>query len=767
MAPAPIGNSSSGGGAIFNMSLCSLAPKVTNAGFWNGNPLESSFSLLMFQICLMFFVSRAVRFLLKPLRQSRMVTDTIGGIILGPTVLGRSGTAFTSIVFPASGTVVLRTTALLGMVYFIFIVGVKMDLKMITVSNRRTLIISSVNLTLPFIAFVTTQLILSRYLPEPLPYPKFLILVAATLSITGFPNVVYILTELKLLNTELGQLAVSTTMMNDAVGWVIMLIFIVLRGRSLMSLAAVAGFMAFIVCVYRPWVEKVIRETPQGGRVSEAHLVVIILFAGLAGFYFDMMGGDISDGALFVGLVTPDGPPLGSALVEKMEAIVEEVMMPLVFVWYGLELDLSQVTDWRMFGVLVGLMFTAYVGKFVGTLLPCLFHSKMSYRESLIFSLILNFRGTVEVVIFLFWLNKKLINPELFAVLMLSTSAMTAISTPLVSILQQPTSGAKRSSACAVQKCLSTMELRIVVCVHNEDVAPSLLNLLESANPTPENPICVYVVRLVQLLGRSAPIFITHRDNNNNNSTDNGALDAAASTIPFIKAFMKYERSKGGQSVLVLPFTSVAPFETMHQDVCALASERHASLVIVPFHQQQGGTTTDQALKSITPRVLSDAPCSVGIFVDRGLCLPVGPGSCRVAVFFFGGPDDREALALAGRMAGHPGVMINVTRFVPSDETDAYDDEETIKAFKWGVKEKERVVYREVEVRGVQETVEVMRMTDDGWDLVVVGRRRGKESWLTEGLAGWSEWPELGVIGDMLYSDFGEAWSMLVVQQHA
>ncbi|KAK1318603.1 Cation/H(+) antiporter 15 [Acorus calamus] len=702
--PIPIGNSSLGGDGIFNISSCHLVPKVTNAAFWNGNPLESSFSLLMFQICLMFFVSRAVRFLLKPLRQSRMVTDTIGGIILGPTVLGRSGTAFTSTVFPASGTVVLRTTALLGMMYFIFIVGVKMDPKTITVSNRRTLIISSVNLTLPFIAFITTQLFLSRYLPEPLPNPKFLILVAATLSITGLPNVVYILTEFKLANTELGHLAVSTTMMNDAVGWVIMLIFIVLRGRSWMSLASVVAIMAFIVCVYRPWVEKVIRETPQGGRVSESHLIAIILFAGLVGFYFDMMGGDISDGAFFVGLVTPDGPPLGSALVEKMEAIVEVVMMPLVFLW-----------------------------------------------------------GIVEVVVFLFWLNKKLIDPDLFAVLMLSTTAMTAISTPLVSILQQPTSRAKRFSACAVQKCLSTMELRIVVCVHNEDVAPSLLNLLESTNPTPENPICIYVVRLVQLLGRSAPIFITHRDNNNN--TDNGALDATASTIPFIKAFIKYERSKAGQSVLVLPFTSVAPFETMHQDVCALASERHVSLVIVPFHRQRGGAT-DQALKSITPRVLSDAPCSVGIFVDRGLVRPVGPGSCRVAVFFFGGPDDREALALASRMAGHPGVMINVTRFVPSDEADAYNDEETIKAFKWGVKEKERVVYREVEVRGVQETVEVMRMTDDGWDLVVVGRRREKESWLTEGLAEWSEWPELGVIGDMLYSDFGGAWSVLVVQQH-
>ncbi|KAK1284784.1 Cation/H(+) antiporter 15 [Acorus calamus] len=340
---------------------------------------------------------------------------------------------------------------------------------------------------------------------------------------------------------------------------------------------------------------------------------------------------------------------------------------------------------------------------------------------------------------------------------------MTATSTPLVSILHEPMWRLSRSSACTVQNCLPGMELRVLACVKDDDVAPSILNLLEAANPTPDNPICVYLLRLVQLVGRSAPIFIAHRN-------PKGAVDSIASTVPLFKAFMKYERSKAG-AVVVQPFTSVAPFETMHHDACALASERRISLVIIPFHHRLNGDV-DQALRSITPRVLSDAPCSVGILFDRGLSCPLGPLSCHVGIVFFGGHDDREALALASRMAEHPGVVLTVMRFLPSVEGDEKDeaveeDEEAIKEFKAGVKGGERVVYRDVVVKGVEETVEVIKMANDGWELVVVGRRRGAKSRLTDGLTEWSQWPELGVIGDMLAaSDFGSSWSVLVVQQN-
>ncbi|KAK1322544.1 Cation/H(+) antiporter 15 [Acorus calamus] len=302
-----------------------------------------------------------------------------------------------------------------------------------------------------------------------------------------------------------------------------------------------------------------------------------------------------------------------------------------------------------------------------------------------------------------------------------------------------------RSSACTVQNCLPGMELRILACVNDDDVAPSILNLLEAANPTPDNPICVYVLRLVQLVGRSAPIFIAHRN-------PNGAFDSIASTVPLFKAFMN--------AVVVQPFTSVAPFETTHHDVCALASERRVSLVIIPFHHRLDGDV-DQALRSITSRVLSDAPCSIGILF--------GPFSCHVGVVFFrGGHDDREALALASCMAEHPGVMLTVMRFLPSGEGDEKDeaveeDEVAIKEFKGG----ERVVYRDVVVKGVEEMVDVIRMANDGWELVVVGRRRAAKARLSDGLTEWSQWPELGVVRDMLSSDFGSSWSVLVVQQHA
>ncbi|KAK1284780.1 Cation/H(+) antiporter 15 [Acorus calamus] len=393
------------------MFLCHHVSKVTNAS-WNGNPLHSSFSLLMFQICLMFVSSRTVRFLLKPLKQSRLVTDVIGAIILGPTVLGHSA-AFTSTAFPARGTVILRTFGILGLVYFIFIIGIKMDTKLINLSDRKILLISSTNVLLPFVATMSAHRLLSPYLTGSLAHPSVFVFVAITISLTLFPNVIHILSELKLLNTELAQLSASCAMLNASVGWLFIVLFIFLRERavnpaqSIKAMACVIVIIAFIAYVYHPWATRVTRRTPNGGRVRDGYVFAIILFVPLVGICFDAIGGSMADGALFVGLATPDGPPLGSAIVEKMEAIVGEVLMPLMMLLCGLEFDLFQVQDWRTFGIVMVLLFTAYIGKLVGTLLPCLY-CKMSFRSSLVFSLVMGFKGTIELFYYMWWLNEKM-----------------------------------------------------------------------------------------------------------------------------------------------------------------------------------------------------------------------------------------------------------------------------------------------------------------------------------------------------------------------
>ncbi|KAI4326138.1 hypothetical protein MLD38_031480 [Melastoma candidum] len=232
----------------------------------------------------------------------------------------------------------------------------------------------------------------------------------------------------------------------------------------------------------------------------------------------------------------------------------------------------------------------------------------------------------------------------------------------------------------------------------------------------------------------------------------------------------------------------------MHEDICNLAEDKRAALIIIPFHRQQtvdgGMEDTNPAYRMVNQNVLANSPCSVGILVDRGLNGLTKLSASQVShhhvgVFFFGGPDDREALAYGWRMSDHPGIKLTVVRFVARGDTlEGADgtidlrmtidtdrnkqlDEEYLNEFRMRNANNESVSYMEVVANNGEETVAAIRSIDSSHDLFIVGRGHGMISPLTAGLTDWSECPELGAIGDLLASsDFTASVSVLVIQQY-
>ncbi|KAG5031770.1 Cation/H(+) antiporter 15 [Glycine soja] len=327
-----------------------------------------------------------------------------------------------------------------------------------------------------------------------------------------------------------------------------------------------------------------------------------------------------------------------------------------------------------------------------------------------------------------------------------------------------------------------------------------MINLLEVSNPTKNSPICVYVLHLVELSGRTSAILIVH----NTAKQDAPVLNRTeAQSDHIIKAFENYEQH--ASYISVQPLTAISRYSTMHEDICNLAADKRVSLVIVPFHKQQtvdgGMEATNMAYRSINQNVLANAPCSVGILVDRGLSgsnnLAGNQVSHHVAVLFFGGPDDREALCYGWRMVEHPGISLTVMRFVQTDQVQLEPfsqqqqhgsidfhqprvltvqtdrdiqkqlDEKLIHEFRIRCEDDNSVGYVEKLVSNGEDTVAAIRTMDDIHDLFIVGRGQGVISLLTAGLTDWSECPEIGAIGDMLASsDFAATASVLVLQQY-
>lgn len=372
---------------------------------------------------------------------------------------------------------------------------------------------------------------------------------------------------------------------------------------------------------------------------------------------------------------------------------------------------------------------------------------------------------------------------------------VTAIITPAVTVIYRPARRFIPYKRRTIQRSKPDAEFRVLVCVHTPRNVPTIINLLEASNPTKKSPICVYVLHLVELTGRASAMLIVH----NTRKSGRPALNRTqAQSDHIINAFENYEQHAG--FVTVQPLTAISPYSTMHEDICNLAEDKRAAFIIIPFHKQQtvdgGMEATNPAFRMINQNVLANSPCSVGILVDRGLNgstrLAANQVAHHVAVLFFGGPDDREALAYGWRMCEHPGINLTVMRFVPGEEAidtaagstnelgdsrilsvvtdtdrDRQLDEEYANEFRMRNANNESVVYIEKLVNNGEETVAAIRSIDSSHDLFIVGRGQGMISPLTAGLTDWSECPELGAIGDLLASsDFAATVSVLVVQQY-
>ena len=373
---------------------------------------------------------------------------------------------------------------------------------------------------------------------------------------------------------------------------------------------------------------------------------------------------------------------------------------------------------------------------------------------------------------------------------------------PLMSFIYRPTRGLMVHKQRTLQSIKQDSELGILFCIHTPTNVPSMIKLLEVTHPTRRSPLCVYVLHLIELTGRASAMLIVH--NTQKSATYSTTVNQAdAQSYSIFNAFENYQQLEPG-CVTIQPLTAISPYSSMHEDICKLAEDKLVSFIILPFHKHQ---TVDGGMKSINPvfqtinqNILANAPCSVGILVDRGIDCSFTRSdvtqqvSHYVVMLFLGGPDDRDGLAYAWRMSHHLDKFVTVLRFLPGPNvcrtnymvhpaqeldnpkmlTEMTDieherqlDDEYLNEFREKTTGNKSITYMEKLVNNGDEIVTAIRSISNIQDLYIVGRGQGMISPLTIGLVDWCECPELGALGHLLaYSDFAASAAVLVVQQH-
>ncbi|KAM5556768.1 cation/H(+) antiporter 15-like [Rosa sericea] len=764
--------------------VCVPSVAIFSKGVWfKENPFDYTFPATLAQIILVVVTSRLLYFLFKPLGQTKFSCNLLGGFILGPSLLGRNQFMRDKLFNPKDASL-WATMSLVGAIYSMFIIAVKFDISMV----KRTKL--SLKIGVPGLIFtVAISLGLGIPLASFIPGIKggfFPIFLFSIISFTFFPDVAQALDELNLMNSELGQIAISSALLIEIIQWLFSTVQDVATkdnvSHGALTFVSVVAMSVFIVYVIRPLMISIAKNTPEGQEVKEFYVVAILVGALVLSLISDAIGTAFFVGPIILGLVIPDGPPLGAALVTKTELLVSELLLPIFYFRTGFRTNILLFSDWKSFATLQAIIGASYVAKTVAVTVAALC-CKIRLRNSLLLGMMMNIRGIIHITIFSRWRYTQVLDERVYTQLVLSVLIGNMIATSLVHFTYRPHlrlgPSPKGPRIRNIQSVQSNSPFDILCCIHNEESIRNLTSLLEASNPTEASPICAYIIHAVELVGRAAPVLVPYKKKKEGNKLSR----ISSLTHHMMQAFLNYSENSSGP-VLIQSFTMIAPYKSMHETICRVVHDNLVPLVILPFHENHQvmvGTNVTAAIRQFNNNVQEYSSCTVGILVERGFPgrLALSHFSYNVVTFFIGGPDDREALALAARMLGNHNVVLTVYRIIivpkklsegnynEDEEMEARLDESMVDEFKLRNNGNNCLNWRDIEVEDSVQLMDAIVNSQGDYDLVMVGRRHADSSLRDEEMSEFVHYAELGMMGDMLASsDFcGGMVNVLVLQE--
>lgn len=649
--------------------------------------------LLLLQIAVVLISARVVGYIFRLVRQPQVVGEMAAGILLGPSLLGWAAPEFSAFLFAPASLVHLNTISQLGLLLFMFLVGVEFDPKLMRGRGHTALVTSHVSIVAPFfLGSVLALYLYPRLSDSSVTFEGFALFMGAAMSVTAFPVLARILVERNLLRTKVGAVTIACAAVDDVTAWSILAVVIALvRSHAVetplsVTLIGTAVYVLLMVTVVRRgfgWLEQ---RYHNEGRLSQDTLAILLLLLLASAWTTERLGIHALFGAFCLGAVSPKERGFVHELTAKLEDVTVVLLLPLFFANAGLRTSIGLVSGGEMWGFFGLIMLVAVAGKFGGSTLSARL-TGLTWREASALGILMNTRGLMELVILTIGLDLGIISPALFAMMVMMALITTAMTTPLLQWLYP--SRLLRASEADHE---GMTDFVTVVPVALPRSGPGLLRVAGALAPGGQSPR-VYAVHLQ----RSSNALVTDLDDTPRAAAEEAALQ------PLLRAAEH-------DQINVRPMTFVS--QKPSDDIVDVARAKAAALVVLGWHKP---VFTQQILGGVVSEVMAEATVDVAVHVERHF----EPWK-RLLVPFRGGHHDAAALEAAGRIATNLGCSVTVLHVVDDEPMSAAGQHLSLPA-----------CLRDEAIRSLVQ-VSVARTTDPigtvieearaaGYDLIVLG----------------------------------------------
>lgn len=399
------------------------------------------FARILLVIIAVVVSARIVGALFRKLSQPPVMGEVVAGILLGPSFLGLVAPGVSAYVIPAAILPHLSVIAQVGIVLYMFLVGLELDTSLIRQRTQASIVISHVSIVVPFLLGSALAIWLyPRFSSSSVPFTSFALFLGAAMSITAFPVLARILTDRAMEGTPLGTLALACAAIDDVTAWCLLALVVgIVRSQPsavFLTVTLSIVFVLFVLFVVKPGALWLVRRRAAYGATTRDMFAIACIALLLAAWGTERIGIHALFGAFLVGSITPHDSDLARDFRRKCEDLVLVLLLPVFFAFTGMRTQVALLHEPSQWLWCIVIIAVASLGKFGGTFLGARATGSDS-RQAASLGVLLNTRGLMELIVLNVGLDLGILSPTLFTMFVLMALATTLATTPILQALSR------------------------------------------------------------------------------------------------------------------------------------------------------------------------------------------------------------------------------------------------------------------------------------------------------------------------------------------